>query len=219
LFNPSWHKGVVGIVASRLIEYYYRPTIILTESNGFATGSARSIPGFDLYKAITQCSDLLHSYGGHMYAAGITLKTENVTRMRDRFEEVVRNSITPEMLIPRIEIDTELNFKDISPKLYNILKQFEPYGPENMNPVFFAESVSDNGHARVVGSAGEHLQLQLIQEELPFKDFRSIAFNQANHLSKIQKGSSFDIAYSLTENTFRNVTSLQLVIRDIKIDP
>jgi single-stranded-DNA-specific exonuclease len=218
LFNPGWHKGVVGIVASRLIESYYRPTIILTESNGNATGSARSIPGFDLYQAITECADLLESYGGHMYAAGITLKTENVQKFRDRFEAVVKNTVAPELMIPQVEIDTELNFRDISPKLFRILKQFEPFGPENMNPVFFAESVSDNGYARLVGTEEEHLQLGLIQEEHPFSVYRAIAFNQASHLHKIKKGPAFDIAYTLMENNFRGLTSIQLNIKDIKIE-
>jgi single-stranded-DNA-specific exonuclease len=218
LYNPNWHKGVVGIVASRLIENYYRPTVILTESNGHATGSARSIPGFDLYQAIADCSDLLESYGGHMYAAGITLKTENVQKFRDRFEKVVRNSILPDMMIPQVEIDAELNFKDITPKLFRLLKQFEPFGPENMNPVFFAENVSDNGYARLVGTDEEHLQLGLIQEEHPFTVYRAIAFNQASHLNRIKKGTSFDIAYTLFENNFRGITSIQLNIKDIKIE-
>jgi len=218
LFNPGWHKGVVGIVASRLIESHFRPTVILTESNGHATGSARSIPGFDLYQAITECAGLLESYGGHMYAAGITLKTENVQKFRDRFEEVVRNTITPELLIPQVDIDTELNFKDISLKLFRVLKQFEPFGPDNMNPVFFAENVSDNGYARLVGTDEEHLQLGLIQEEHPFTVNRAIAFNQASHLRRIKKGSSFDIAYTLIENNFRGMTSIQLNIKDIKIE-
>jgi len=216
LFNPGWHKGVVGIVASRLIESYYRPTVILTESNGHATGSARSIPGFDLYQAISECADLLENFGGHMYAAGITLKTDNIQKFRDRFEEVVKNSVSPELLIPQIDIDAEMNFKDISPKMLRILKQFEPFGPENTIPVFFAENVSDNGYARLVGNVDEHLQLGLIQEENPFTVYRAIAFNQASHLQKIRKGSSFDIAYTLAENTFRGITSIQLNIKDIK---
>jgi single-stranded-DNA-specific exonuclease len=218
LYNPGWHKGVVGIVASRLIESYYRPTIILTESNGFATGSARSIPGFNLYQAITQCVDLLESYGGHMYAAGLTLKIEHVQKFTDRFEEIVKNTITPDMMIPQIEIDAELNFKDISPKLFRIIRQFEPYGPENANPVFFAENVSDNGYARLVGTEDIHLQLALIQEDTPFNNYRAIAFNQASHLSKIRKGSAFDIAYTLVENSFRGNTTIQLNIKDIKIE-
>ncbi len=218
LFKPEWHKGVVGIVASRLIETHYRPTIILTESNGFATGSARSIAGFDLYRAISECADLLESYGGHMYAAGLTLRIENVQKLADRFEEVVMNTITPDMLIPQIEIDAELNFRDITPKLFRILKQFEPFGPENMNPVFFAENVSDSGYARLVGTVEEHLQLGLIQEDLPFTEYRAIAFNQASHLRKIKSGAAFDIAYTLIENTFRGSTSIQLNIKDIKIE-
>lgn len=218
LFNSAWHKGVVGIVASRLIETHYRPTIILTLSNGFATGSARSIAGFDLYMAITECSDLLESFGGHKYAAGLTLKAENVQKLTDRFEEVVKNNITQDMMIPQIDIDTELNFKDITPKLFRIIKQFEPFGPENMNPVFFAENVSDNGQARLVGTDEEHLQLGLIQEELPFSVYRAIAFNQAGHLRKIKSGSAFDIAYTLIENNFRGNTSIQLNIKDIKIE-
>jgi len=218
LFKPEWHKGVVGIVASRLIETHYRPTIILTESNGFATGSARSIVGFDLYKAISECADLLESYGGHMYAAGLTLRIENVQKLADRFEEVVMNTITPDMLIPQIEIDAELNFRDITPKLFRLLKQFEPFGPENMNPVFFAENVSDSGYARLVGTVEEHLQLGLIQEDLPFNVYRAIAFNQASHLRKIKSGEAFDIAYTLIENTFRGSTSIQLNIKDIKIE-
>jgi single-stranded-DNA-specific exonuclease len=219
LFNAGWHKGVVGIVASRLIEYYYRPTIILTQSNGFATGSARSIPGFDLYKAITACADLLESYGGHMYAAGLTLKIENVQKLTDRFEEIVRENITQDMMIPQIEIDAELNLKDISPKLFRIIRQFEPFGPENPNPVFFAESVSDNGDARLVGTEDVHLQLSLVQEYPTYPAYRAIAFNQANHLRRIrEEGRAFDIAYTLVENNFRGNTSIQLNIKDIKIE-
>ena len=154
-------------MASRLIETYYRPTIVLTESNGFATGSARSVDGFDLYEAINSCSDLLESFGGHMYAAGLTLKRENVQKLRDRFEEIVRETISPEQLVPQIEIDAELNFPEITSKFYRILKQFEPFGPGNMNPVFFAENVADNGSGRRVGVSGEHLKLNLIQENNP----------------------------------------------------
>jgi single-stranded-DNA-specific exonuclease len=218
LYNPAWHKGVVGIVASRLIESYYRPTIILTESNGFATGSARSIPGFNLYQAITSCVDLLESYGGHMYAAGLTLKIEHVQKFADRFEEIVKNTITPDMMIPQIEIDAELNFKDITPKLFRIIRQFEPFGPENANPVFFAENVSDNGFARLVGTEDVHLQMALIQEESPFNNYRAIAFNQASYLSKIKSGSAFDVAYTLVENSFRGNTTIQLNVKDIKIE-
>jgi single-stranded-DNA-specific exonuclease len=218
LYNPNWHKGVVGIVASRLIETYYRPTIILTESNGFATGSARSVDGFDLYEAINECSDLLESFGGHMYAAGLTLKRDNVQKLRDRFEQIVRDRITPEQLVPQIEIDAELNFSEITPKFYRVLKQFEPFGPGNMNPVFFAENVADNGQGRKVGNGGDHLKLNLIQEDNPFEDIPAIAFNQGKKFEKITGGNTFDIAYSLTENHFRGTTNLQLNIKDIKTD-
>lgn len=218
LFNPEWHKGVVGIVASRLIETFYRPTIVLTESNGFATGSARSVDGFDLYEAINECSNLLESFGGHMYAAGLTLKKENVQKLRDRFEEIVREKIAPEQLVPQIDIDGELNFADITPKFYRILKQFEPFGPGNMNPVFFAENVADNGQGRRVGTGGEHLKLNLIQEENPFDDMPAIAFSQGAKFEKITGGNTFDIAYSITENLFRGETKLQLNIKDVKTD-
>ena len=218
LYNPEWHKGVVGIVASRLIETYYRPTIVLTESNGFATGSARSVDGFDLYEAINDCSDLLESFGGHMYAAGLTLKKENVQKLRDRFEAIVKDRITPEQQTPQITIDAELNFVDITPKFYRILKQFEPFGPGNMNPVFFAENVADNGQGRRVGAGGDHLKLNLIQEENPFDDIPAIAFGQGHKFNKITNGNTFDIAYSITENHFRGKTSLQLNIKDIKTD-
>lgn len=218
LFNPSWHKGVVGIVASRLIESYYRPTVILTESNGWASGSARSVAGFDLYNAITLCADLLENFGGHRYAAGLTMKVENVGIFRDRFEKVVSQTIHPEQLIPQIEIDAELNLKDISDKFFRILKQFEPFGPENMNPVFFAENVVDNGYSRIVGTGEEHLKLCLVQEDGPYNVFDGIAFNKAQFFNKISKGIGFDIAFSLTENNFRGNTSIQLNIKDIKIE-
>ncbi len=218
LYNPTWHKGVVGIVASRLIETYYRPTIILTESNGLASGSARSVNGFDLYKAISACSDLLENFGGHTYAAGLTLKIDNVPLLRDRFEKVVRESISPELLMPQIEIDAELNLRDINEKFFNILRQFEPFGPENMNPLFFAENVVDNGYSRIVGSGEEHLKLCLLHEDEPYTVYDGIAFNQAHHFPKIKKGLGFDIAYNLSENTFRGNTTLQLNVKDIKID-
>ncbi len=218
LYNPEWHKGVVGIVASRIIETYYKPTIVLTESNGYATGSARSVDGFDLYEAINACSDLLESFGGHMYAAGLTLKKENVPKLKERFEQVVRERITPEQLVPQVDIDVELDFKDITPKFYRILKQFQPFGPGNMNPVFFSENVADNGQGRKVGAAGDHLKLNLIQEENPFDDMPAIAFCQGAKFERITGGNTFDIAYTLTENTFRGQTSLQLNIKDIKSD-
>lgn len=218
LYNPGWHKGVVGIVASRLIETYYRPTVVLTESNGFATGSARSVNGFDLYEAINECSDLLESFGGHMYAAGLTMKPDNVQKFKDRFERVVAERITSDQLIPQVEIDGELNFSEIDEKFFRILKQFAPFGPGNMNPVFFAENVVDNGTGRCVGTDNEHLKLSLLQESDPFRNINAIAFGQGKTISKITNGKAFDIAYTLAENTFRGVTNLQINVKDIKLD-
>ncbi len=218
LFNPEWHKGVIGIVASRLLDHYYKPTVILTKSNGLATGSARSVNGFDLYKAIEACSDLLENFGGHKYAAGLTMKVQNLPRFRERFEQIVTETINPEQLIPVVVIDTELYLKEITDKFFRILKQFQPFGPENNSPVFLSENVVDNGYGRPVGSNGEHLKLTLIQEENPFKVFPAIAFHQGQNFSRINKGIPFDICYQLMENEFRGKTTLQIHILDIKFD-
>ncbi|MFP4555684.1 MAG: single-stranded-DNA-specific exonuclease RecJ [Bacteroidales bacterium] len=215
LFNPQWHKGVVGIVASRLIETYFRPTVILTESNGFATGSARSVPGFDLYQAVESCADLLENFGGHMYAAGLTMKVENVPVFIERFENYVNEHIKPELLIPQIDIDARLNFSDITDKFFRILKQFQPFGPGNMSPIFVTENVYDTGNSRLVGVEKEHLKLALIQEDNP-KVFQGIAFQMAEYYKGIQKGTSFGVCYSITENNFRGVKSLQLRVKDIQ---
>jgi single-stranded-DNA-specific exonuclease len=216
LFNANWHKGVIGIVASRLTETYYRPTVILTQSNGLATGSARSVVGFDLYQAIDACSDLLENFGGHMFAAGLTMKLENIQEFSERFETIVSNTIQPDQMKQQMEIDVELDLKDITPKFYRLLKQFEPYGPENMMPVFLSEEVVDNGCGRIVGSSNEHLKLELIQEQDPFKVYPAIGFSQANHFKKIGQGKPFDIIYSIDENEFRGNTTLQLRIKDMK---
>jgi single-stranded-DNA-specific exonuclease len=218
LYNPEWHKGVIGIVASRLLDHYYKPTVILTKSNGLVTGSARSVNGFDLYQAIESCSDLLENFGGHKYAAGLTMKVQNLPRFRERFEQIVRDTIHPEQLIPVVEIDTELKLSDISEKFFRILKQFEPFGPENNIPVFLTENVVDNGYGRTVGTSGEHLKLTLIQEENPFLVFPAIGFHQGNHFSKICKGDPFDICYQLMENEFRGKVTLQINLMDIKFD-
>ena len=216
LYNPSWHKGVIGIVASRLIESYYRPTVILTESNGMATGSARSVDGFDLYQAIDSCSDLLENFGGHMFAAGVTLKPENIPVFKERFEEFVSNNIKKDQLAPTIEIDAQLELRNITPKFYRILKQFQPFGPENMSPVFLTKNVVDNGCGRVVGTTNEHLKLELIQEAEPFRVYPAIGFQLAQHFKFINKGNPFDICYSVEENEFRGNTTLQIRLKDIK---
>lgn len=217
LYNPLWKKGVIGIVASRLIETYYRPTVILTESNGFATGSARSVQGYDLYQAIEACSDLLESFGGHMFAAGLTLKKENIKPFTDRFEQYVKSTITEDQLVPRIFIDTGLLFSEIDEEFFRIMNQFQPYGPENMSPVFMSRDVYDTGNGRMVGANREHLKLDLFQDPVTMKTIPSIAFNQANFFEYIKSGKPFDICYSIEMNEFRGSKNLQLNIRDIKI--
>jgi single-stranded-DNA-specific exonuclease len=216
IYNRDWHKGVVGIVASRLTEHFYRPTVVLTESNGLATGSARSVRDFDLYEAIGQCSDLLESYGGHMYAAGLTMKIENIYEFSKRFEEIVTRLITDKQQIESIDVEAKIQLSDITPKFYRLLKQFAPFGPHNMLPVFVTENVLDSGTSRPVGKNQEHLKLDLIEPTSNSSQFSGIAFNMAHHYPAIKQGLPFDICYSLAENEFRGKTTLQLYIRDIQ---
>jgi single-stranded-DNA-specific exonuclease len=216
LYNRDWHKGVVGIVASRVTEQYYRPSIILTESNGLATGSARSVRDFDLYEAIGKCSDLLESYGGHMYAAGLTLKIENIPAFRQRFEEIVTSQITNLQQTQTIEIDAKITLSEINPRFYRILKQFAPFGPHNMSPVFVTEDVYDAGTSRLVGKNQEHLKLDLVEPDVNSGIFAGIAFNQKHAFELITSGSPFDICYSIAENDYRGKVNLQLFIKDIK---
>jgi len=217
VYNPDWHKGVLGIVASRLVEFYYKPTIVLCKSNGLITGSARSIPGFDLYEAIEYCSDLLENFGGHMYAAGLTLKEENYGKFCDKFESFVSNKITKEILTPVINIDTYLDFKQITPKFFNVLRQFQPFGPGNLSPVFISERVYDNGNGRKVGSESGHLKLELIQEDDFHRHISAIAFNRTEHFDHLKEGNPVDICYSIAENYYRGIANLQLRVRDIKL--
>jgi len=217
VYNPNWHKGVVGIVASRLVETYYRPTIVLTQSNGFVTGSARSIPGFDLYEAIEACSDLLENFGGHMYAAGLTMREEHLPIFKARFEKIVADKVTEEMLTPMVSIDTFLDFKQITPKFFRLLKQFQPFGPGNISPVFITENVYDNGNGRLVGTDGGHLKLELIQEDEPYRPISAIAFNQSEHFDYMQGGNPVDICYSVAENYYRGIANIQLRVKDIKV--
>jgi len=216
VYNPRWHKGVVGIVASRLVENYYRPTIVLTKSNGFITGSARSIPGFDLYEAIESCSDLLENFGGHMYAAGLTMSEKHYTEFCQRFEAIVAEKVTDQMLTPMENIDTYLDFKQITPKFFRLLKQFQPFGPGNLSPVFVTENVYDNGNGRLVGSDSGHLKLELIQEDEPYRPISAIAFNQSEHFEHMHNGNPVDICYSVAENYYRGIANIQLRIKDIK---
>ena len=214
LYNPEWHKGVIGIVASRLIETYFRPTVVLTESNGMATGSARSVPGFDLYKAMESCSHLLENFGGHMYAAGLTLRKENISEFEECFEKAVSETITDDQLIPVVDIDAELDFQQITDSFVRILKQFQPFGPENMAPVFVSRNVVSAPGSRLVGASGEHIKLELMQEN--GIAFNGIAFSQSPSFEYIQNGKTFDICYTIDENEFRGRTNLQLNIKDIK---
>lgn len=213
IYQPHWHKGVIGIVASRLSEKYFRPTIVMTLSNGMVAGSARSIRGFDIYNAIQTCSDLLEQFGGHKYAAGLTLKEENVQPFIEKFEQVVALSLDENMLIPEIHIDAELSAKDINPTFYNILRQFAPFGPGNMKPVFLMRGVTDAGKSAIVG--GKHLKLMLKQEEQPII-LKGIAYNMAELLDEVKSGQRFDLCFTLEENTYNNVTTLQLNVRDMK---
>lgn len=220
VYNPDWHKGVVGIVASRLVEAYYRPTIVLTKSNGFITGSARSIAGFDLYEAIESCSDLLENFGGHMYAAGLTIREENFEEFRRRFEAFVADKITDVQLTPIINIDSYLDFNQITAKFFRLLKSFQPFGPGNLSPVFITENVYDNGNGRKVGAADsgspKHLKLELIQEDEPYHHISAIAFNLSEHFDHMQAGNPVDICYSIAENYYRGIANIQLRVKDIK---
>lgn len=212
LYQEHWHKGVVGIVASRLIDYYYRPTIVLTLSNDKVTGSARSVSGFNIYEAIHACRDLLENYGGHFYAAGMTMHPDNVHEFVEKFEEVVSQSIPPELLIPEIEIDAEILLTDIKPAFYNIIKQFEPFGPTNLRPVFITKRVYDyQGYSRVVKE--QHIKFVVHQHKGVIID--GIGFGMADKFEVVQKG-AFDIVYTLDENEFNGTTKLQMKVVDIR---
>ncbi len=216
VFNPNWHKGVIGIVASRLIEEYYKPTIVLSESNGFASGSARSVQGFDIYKGIESCKDLLENFGGHMYAAGLTMKKENVELFSQRFEEYVANNILEEQTYPKIDVDAVLKFQDITPKFFRILKQFAPFGPGNMKPIFVSKKVYDyNDNSRLVGKEQEHLKLELIDDSSE-NVINGIAFRMYEYNEHLKALNPLDICYTIEENKFNGNTTMQLMIRDIK---
>ena len=215
LFNEHWHKGVIGIVASRLIEKYYRPTIILTESDGKVTGSARSVREYDVYSAIEKCSDLLEQFGGHKFAAGLSLKKENVEAFKTKFESVVSSSITPDQLTPKIEIDTEIEFHEITDKLLRILRQFAPHGPENMTPLFCSRGVFDTGWGQVFGN--NHLKLELFQKSNPNIRFQAIAFDKGDYVNFFQRKTPMDIVFKIQENEFKGGATIQLVIEDLKI--
>ncbi len=216
VYNPEWHKGVIGIVASRLTETYYRPTIVLTLSNGFITGSARSVKDFDVYDAIEACNDLLEHFGGHKYAAGLSMKPENLDLFIERFEEVVSSTIKDKMLVPEIEIDDSLVLTDINPKFYKVLKQFAPFGPDNLAPIFYTENVRDSGYSRIVGS--NHLKLSIFHPDISSLPYSGIAFQQGEYYPLISKGMAFSICYHIEENDWNGKVSLQLAVKDIRFD-
>lgn len=215
LFNENWHKGVVGIVASRLIERYYKPTIILTQSDGKVTGSARSVREYDIYSAIEQCGNLLEQFGGHKFAAGLTMKKENVSEFISKFEDIVSSTILEEQLIPQIIIDTEIEFHEITAKMVRILKQFAPHGPENMTPLFCAKNVFDTGWAKIVGN--NHLKLELFQKSNPNLRFGAIGYDKGDYVNFFQKKTPMDIVFKIQENEFNGKTSIQLILEDLKV--
>ena len=218
VFNENWHKGVIGIVASRLTDYYYRPTIVLTKAGDLVTGSARSIKNFDIYDAIDNCADLLEHFGGHKYAAGLSMKPENLAEFQRRFEAYVRENLTAEDSVPEIEVDLKINFSDITTKFMRILNQFAPFGPGNLAPIFWTDNVYDTGASRPVGGH-RHLKLSLSQEgdkELGISPFSGIAFSKGDLYDRIHSGEPFSVCYHLEYNTWQGRTSLQLNVKDIK---
>ena len=215
VFSEQWHKGVIGIVASRLIEHYYRPTIVFTKSGDKYAASARSVQGFDIYEALEQCSEHLEQFGGHKYAAGLTLLPEQYPLFKEAFETVVKQTINPELRTPKLSIDTTLPLSKLTQKFYNVLKQFEPFGPCNLPPLFYAENVVDTGFAKHIGKNNEHLKLCLREVgSAPY--FDAVGFSLGHKLPLITSGKPFSIVYSVEENLWNGKLSLQLQVRDIK---
>jgi single-stranded-DNA-specific exonuclease len=212
VYQKHWHKGVVGIVASRLIDYYYRPTIVLTQSGEYVAGSARSVAGFNVYEAIHQCKDLLLGYGGHFYAAGMTMALDKVEAFCERFEEVVAATITPELLTPEIIIDAEVEFKDLKQPFYNIIHQMEPFGPENMRPLFVVKNVTDSGYSRVVKD--QHIKFSLRQDNILFN---GIGFGMAKKFNLLESKKPVDVVFTLDENDWNNEKHLQLRVIDFRL--
>lgn len=214
IYNEAWHKGVIGIVASRLTELYYRPAVVLTRSEGIATGSARSVSGFDVYSAVQHCADLLENFGGHTYAAGLSLKVEHVEEFKQRFEAYVAEHILDEQTQPTLDIDAQLDFSDINIKFYQDLKKFSPFGPGNPKPIFFTPRVYDYGTSKVVGRGQEHIKLELVDNKSS-NVMNGIAFGQSSQARYIKSKGAFDICYSVEENTHKR-GEVQLQIEDIR---
>jgi single-stranded-DNA-specific exonuclease len=213
VFQEDWHKGVIGIVASRLIETYYRPTLVFTKSGDKYAASARSVKGFDVYNALESCSQHLEQFGGHMYAAGMTLLEENYQLFKDAFEKVVEETIHPDSLTPEISIDAEINFSDITPKLMRILQQFEPFGPQNMTPIFLTKNVNDTGYSKKLGAEDEHLKLFVKQHNS--EGIAAIGFGLGNKMDLVTNKKPFDAVYCIDENEWNGKISIQLRLKDI----
>lgn len=218
IYNKDWHRGIIGIVASRLTELYYKPAVVLTHSNGLATGSSRSVQGFDIYKAIDSTRDLLENFGGHPYAVGLSLKEENIHEFTRRFEEYVAANIQPGQLTPQLDIDAYLTFAEITPELIALLKRFAPFGPGNQKPVFCTRNVTDFGSSKVVGKLLEHIKLELV-DDTSGKVFGGIAFNAAPLFDAVHSGRKFDICYTIEENKRHNASAqVQLMVKEIRFN-
>ena len=215
LYNPNWHKGVIGIVSSRLTEKYYRPAVVLTKSSGLITGSARSIVGFDMYKAIENCRDLLENFGGHTYAAGLSLQEKNLAEFIERFMKIASDEITSEQMTPQIDIDAVITLKEVNTSLMNDLKKMNPFGPDNEKPVFVSYQVKDFGTSRIVGKDGTHLKLELIDDSSK-TPVHAIAFGMSEHEKQLKDNKPVDICYTIEENVYAGTTSIQLLIKDIR---
>ena len=215
VYQEDWHKGVIGIVASRLIEKYYRPTLVFTRCGEKLAASARSVKDFDVYNALEQCADYIEQFGGHKYAAGLTLKPQNYDAFKDKFEEVVSESIEKSSLNPQINVDAEVNLFDLNPKFYRVLKQFGPFGPGNMKPVFMAAGLRDNGYGKTVGQNGDHLKMSLISGQ-HFSTFDAIGFNLGDKYPLIKSGSPFKAVFTLESNEWNGQSRLQLNVKDLK---
>ena len=216
VYHPEWHKGVIGIVASRLIETYYRPTVVFTKSKEHLVASVRSVKGFDVFEALEACSKYIEKFGGHKYAAGLSIREENYEAFKVAFEEVVSETISEDQKIEVLEIDSELDFSDITSGFNNILKQFEPFGPENMAPLFMTKNALDRGYSRAVGSDNEHLKLHMCTEKEKLSEMNGIAFKLGSYSEYVSKGLAFDVCYAIQENQWKGKRSIQLAVKDIK---
>jgi single-stranded-DNA-specific exonuclease len=215
VYAETWHKGVIGIVASRLIETYYKPTLVFTKSGDKLAASARSVKGFDVYNALEQCTEFIEQFGGHKYAAGLTLKEEDYPKFKAKFEEVVQNTIPEELRTPEISIDAEINLSEITPKFFRIMNQLAPFGPQNLRPIFMSSGLRDNGYGKKVGADQTHLKLSIF-EGTNQSTYNAIGFSMGDKYELIQKGNSFKAAFNIDENHWNGNTSLQLMLKDIQ---